>query len=406
MANAPGSPKPENLELFVPVYDDEPHESAFRDMDRDFTAWSWFVLGWMPEALDVHLRLVVDWADLEGANVFDSVPITAYTIRQALDRLSNRIGGTSQERVLASCRELEVWNDRWAAKICQPRDPRAAGDRALPVRTMSTLRKAIADLVRYQPNPDPWLRFGGALGTWWAQDLLDRKSAPNWNLIVQTVRAIPTHEQAINPILQALGKIEISDSTSLVEIAGCFPHREAVAAIPPEISDSDTEDRNTNAYRFKQLLRRPATGEIDSDLGKRQLHRNVFDFALALERSLLAVPRQASTNVLTSSGSKPEMVKPHWDIVTRTLTYEGVVIRKVAGRASTVIRLYNAFQEAGWTESVDYQIVEGWQQRNLLIKKKRRVIKKTGAILSLNDNLKRIRFRGDGGTGIFWTLGE
>jgi len=100
------------------------------------------------------------------------------------------------------------------------------------------------------------------------------------------------------------------------------------------------------------------------------------------------------------------MVKPHWDIVTRTLTYEGVVIRKVAGRASTVIRLYNAFQEAGWTESVDYQIVEGWQQRNLLIKKKRRVIKKTGAILSLNDNLKRIRFRGDGGTGIFWTLGE
>jgi len=406
MENAPGSLTPEDINLLVPKYVDDEHESAFMDVNLDFTDWSWFILGWMPATIDIHLRLVVDWAETGRVNVFDSVPITAYTIHQALDRLSCKLGGTDRQRVLDSCKELEVWNDRWAAAIFQPEDSRAVEDRLLPVRTVSELRKAIADVDRNQPDSSVWFRFGLALGTWWAQDLLDRKSVPKWDLIVQAVREIPISEQALSPILQALGKLDITDNASLADFSGCFPRQQTVATAPLIISDSDTEDRNTNAYRYKKLIRHFSTEEIDPGLERVRINRRVFEFALVLERSLLAVPRQASTNVLTSSRSKPEMVKPHWDIVTRTLTYEGVVIRKVAGRASTVIRLYNAFQEAGWTESVDYQIVEGWQQRNLLIKKKRRVIKKTGAILSLNDNLKRIRFRGDGGTGIFWTLEE
>jgi len=98
----------------------------------------------------------------------------------------------------------------------------------------------------------------------------------------------------------------------------------------------------------------------------------------------------------TPWGSVPRQEKPVWDKDRGQLRVGGVVVRKVSGKATNVIRVLDAFAKACWPHSIPdpqprlgHQSIEPGQRAD--------------TIRSLNEGLEQIRFRGDGsGQRIQW----
>ena len=87
---------------------------------------------------------------------------------------------------------------------------------------------------------------------------------------------------------------------------------------------------------------------------------------------------------------------PSWDCDKGELSFRGQVVRTVSGQANNIRTLLDAFQEMNWPARIDDPLPGGKNQA--------RVNDTCGR---LNDNLRALRFFGDGsGAGFAWEVAE
>jgi len=114
--------------------------------------------------------------------------------------------------------------------------------------------------------------------------------------------------------------------------------------------------------------------------------RAIVDIGYALDW----IDTKTCTALLAALGEGSNaVVTPRWIVRTGELWFDGEVVRSIRNqlKASTIVRILEAFEESGWPHAIDDPITAGGDSAQ-----RRR------AVESLNDGLKRIRFAcaGDG----------
>ena len=409
MAKTRRTARSTSVEGIVPPYTDRATETALGDPGLDLRYWSWFVLGWVPPTLHAWTAIVREsqyYRYGDAGHPYNAIPRLAYQLRLAIQRIGTLIAPPEQEIVATSLVALDAWNES-RAQLAAERPgltARFSGDIGRICTELCVTTGELASRNPGWPACPAWCQFGRTLGDWWLdyqppvteplQNAMSRKTTgvvvprseercvPSVLPILRAIRALPEPERvrAACSTLEAMAAITGTPRGSNQRLL--TPFFQAMPDTRPDLTRRHANTRFCVPPALREVFpNMPATVTVDKNTGwepnqSGELYERVLRFAEQIGDALLRMP-----------------VWPRWDRTAGRLYLGDRIVRTVkVGRASCVVLILDAFESQRWAQHIAHpeQLVEDQSQHD--------------TIESLNDNCHGIRFHGDGGGRLAWSI--